>query len=62
MLKLIFIKYPNVTSNEVLYWRSLIMTVMGYFFIRAQGQDFNGVPRKFHRILVIRCLVGFVGI
>ena len=38
------------------------MLFMNYFFVRSFGQYVMGVPRKFHKIIIIRATSGFVGI
>lgn len=38
------------------------MLVMNYLFVRSFGVFVMEVPRKFHRVIVLRAFAGFVGI
>lgn len=52
----------QIKPFEALYWKSISMLVMNYFFVRSFGQYVMGVPRKFHKIIVIRATSGFIGV
>ena len=62
MLKMIYIKTNLISSYEVLYWKSISMMVMNYIFVRSFGVFVMDIPRKYHRLIVFRAAVGFLGI
>jgi len=59
---MIYLRYDNVSSYEVLYWKSISMMIMNYFFVRGFGVFVMDIPRKYHRLIVFRAIFGFMGI
>ena len=62
VLKMIYLRCSNISSYEVLYWKSISMMVMNYLFVRSFGVFVMDIPRKYHRLIVVRACVGFMGI
>ena len=62
VLKMVYVKYFNISAYEVLYWKSISMMIMNYFFVRSFGVFVMDIPRKYHRLIIIRAIAGFTGI
>lgn len=64
LLKLLYRHQDNrVNPFEVLYWKSLFMFVVNFLIVKfAFGAFVMDVPRKYHRIMVLRMTAGFVSI
>ena len=61
LFKIIFLKYPTISSFEVAYWNSLIMLLVNYFFIKNNNAFILDVPRKYHKHMLLRSFCGFIG-
>jgi len=61
IFKMIFLKYYHVSSFEINYWNALIMFVTNYFIVKIKGAFVLDIPRKFHSIILLRSICGFVG-
>ena len=47
---------------EAVYWKSISMMVMNYMFTRYHGAYVLDVPRKFHKLMLLRAFTGFLGL
>jgi len=62
VVKIIYQHNSAISSYEVLYWKSISMMVMNYFFVRSFGVFVMDVPKEYRNIIVFRALIGYVGI
>ena len=61
LFKIIFLKYPMISSFEIAYWNSLIMLLVNYFFIKNSNAFILDIPRKYHKYMLLRSFCGFIG-
>ena len=47
---------------EAVFWKSLSMMVMNYCFAKSYGSHVLNIPRKFHKIMLLRAFAGFGGV
>ena len=59
--KIIFMKYPTVSSFEVTYINAIIMLGFNYIYIKRSGSFFLEIPREHQKTMILRSIFGFVG-
>ena len=58
---MIFLKYIHISSFEINYWNAMIMLIANYFIVKLRGAFVLDIPRKFHSIILLRSVCGFIG-
>ena len=61
LFKMIFLKFSQVSSFEVNYWNAMIMLTVNYVIVKSKGAFVLDIPRKFHPIIILRSICGFIG-
>lgn len=61
-LKYLYANVMEISSFEVIYWKSLSMIVYEYFFIKGMGYDHMAVPKDLRVTVYLRALAGFGGL
>lgn len=62
MVKMIYLHNKDISSYEILYWKSLSMMAMNFMFVRSFGVFVMDVPKEYRNILVFRALIGYLGV
>lgn len=58
---MIFLKYVNISSFEINYWIALIMLIVNFWIIKYRNAFILDIPRKYHKVIILRSICGFVG-
>ena len=58
---MIFLKYIHISSFEINYWNAMIMLFANYSIVKIRGAFVLDIPRKFHSIILLRSICGFIG-
>ena len=58
---MIFLKYANISSFEVNYWIAIIMLLVNFWIIKFRDSFILDIPRKYHKVIILRSVCGFVG-
>ena len=61
IFKIIYLKYSSISPYEVNYLMSLIMLTLNYLFVKSNGAFILDLPRKYHRLILLRAFCGFLG-
>jgi len=53
---------PSITAFEAVFWKSITMMVFNFFFVKMHGEFILNIPARYHRLIIIRSFVGFLGV
>ena len=62
LIKIIILHNTNMSTFEILYWKSLTMMGLNYCYCRYNGVFPMDVPTHFRNLIVFRALIGYTGI
>lgn len=62
LVKILYNHNPNISSYEILYYKSVTMIGFDYIYAKIYGVHVMDVPLEYRNVIVVRGLCGFFGI